>query len=250
MAYFGLAVSGPGFPGSIRPRRRCGRRPAWRWRSCCYAAIGLAGDFRRRVFSSARRAAARSRKPSVSRSARRSRRWPDLADQSLVTRPRDLRNAARRRKIRPHCLCADRDDQRHHGRRGPGPRQRPRSCEPGRQVDGPLAGGRRGTLIIASVIVLWASEPSRAWSRWGLLETAAVVIVTAAIGAAAFSPQVGSALMDSDFYALLAVPEPACIPGRAAAVVGRACAAIRATLRRRRRFFARLRPGGLRPVST
>ena len=60
-----------------------------------------------------------------------------------------------------------------------------------------------GTLIIAPVIVLWATKPSRAWSRWSLLETAAVVIVTAAIGIAAFGPQVGSALMDSDFYALL-----------------------------------------------
>jgi len=60
-----------------------------------------------------------------------------------------------------------------------------------------------GTLIIAPVIVLWATKPSRASSRWGLLETAAVIIVTAAIGVAAFSPQVGSALMDSDFYALL-----------------------------------------------
>jgi PAS domain S-box-containing protein len=60
-----------------------------------------------------------------------------------------------------------------------------------------------GTLIVAPVIVLWATKPSRAWSRWGLLETAGVVIVTAAIGIAAFGPQAGSALMDSDFYALL-----------------------------------------------
>jgi PAS domain S-box-containing protein len=60
-----------------------------------------------------------------------------------------------------------------------------------------------GTLLIAPVIVLWATKPSRASSRWSLLETAAVVIVTAAIGIAAFGPQVGSALMDSDFYALL-----------------------------------------------
>jgi PAS domain S-box-containing protein len=60
-----------------------------------------------------------------------------------------------------------------------------------------------GTLIIAPVIVLWATKPSRASWRWSLLETAAVIIVTAAIGVAAFSPQVGSALMDSDFYALL-----------------------------------------------
>jgi PAS domain S-box-containing protein len=60
-----------------------------------------------------------------------------------------------------------------------------------------------GTLIVAPVIVLWATKPSRAWSRWSLLETAGVVIVTAAIGVAAFSPQVGNALMDSDLDALL-----------------------------------------------
>src|SRR6202035_992114 len=36
-----------------------------------------------------------------------------------------------------------------------------------------------------------------------LLKPAPVIIVPAAIGVAAFSPQVGSALMDSDFYALL-----------------------------------------------
>ena len=60
-----------------------------------------------------------------------------------------------------------------------------------------------GTLIIAPVIVLWATKPSRAWSRWRLLETAGVIIVTAAIGIAAFSPQAGSALMDSDLDALL-----------------------------------------------
>ena len=60
-----------------------------------------------------------------------------------------------------------------------------------------------GTLIIAPVIVLWATKPPRSWSRWSLLETAGVVIVAAAICVAAFGPQAGSALMDSDFYALL-----------------------------------------------
>jgi len=60
-----------------------------------------------------------------------------------------------------------------------------------------------GTLLIAPVIVLWAIKPSRSWSRWSLLETAGVVLVTAVIGIAAFGPQAGSALMDSDFYALL-----------------------------------------------
>ena len=60
-----------------------------------------------------------------------------------------------------------------------------------------------GTLLIAPVIVLWAIKPSRSWSRWSMLETAGVVIVSAAIGVAAFGPQAGSALMDSDYYALL-----------------------------------------------
>jgi PAS domain S-box-containing protein len=60
-----------------------------------------------------------------------------------------------------------------------------------------------GTLIVTPVIVLWATKPSRTWSRWSPLETAGVIIVTAAIGIAAFGAQVGSALMDSDFYALL-----------------------------------------------
>jgi PAS domain S-box-containing protein len=61
-----------------------------------------------------------------------------------------------------------------------------------------------GTLLIAPVILLWATKPSRSWSRWSLLQTAGVVIVTAAIGIAAFSPQVGSALMDNDLDKLLA----------------------------------------------
>jgi len=61
-----------------------------------------------------------------------------------------------------------------------------------------------GTLLIAPVILLWATKPSRSWSRWSFLETAAVVIVTAVIGIAAFSPQVGSALMDNDLDKLLA----------------------------------------------
>jgi PAS domain S-box-containing protein len=61
-----------------------------------------------------------------------------------------------------------------------------------------------GTLLIAPVILLWATKPSRSWSRWSPVETAAVVIVTAAIGIAAFSPQVGGALMDNDLDKLLA----------------------------------------------
>jgi len=61
-----------------------------------------------------------------------------------------------------------------------------------------------GTLLIAPVILLWATKPSRSWSRWSLVETAAVVVVTAVIGIAAFSPQVGSALMDNDLDKLLA----------------------------------------------
>src|ERR1700680_3880186 len=63
--------------------------------------------------------------------------------------------------------------------------------------------GSSGTLIIPPVSAVWATKPSRAWSRWSPLETLAVIIVTAAIGIAAFSPQVGNALMDRDFDALL-----------------------------------------------
>jgi PAS domain S-box-containing protein len=60
-----------------------------------------------------------------------------------------------------------------------------------------------GTLLVAPLIVLWATKPSAPWSRWSVLETAAAALVTAAIAIAAFSPQIGGTLMDRDFDALL-----------------------------------------------
>jgi len=39
-----------------------------------------------------------------------------------------------------------------------------------------------GTLIIAPVIVLWATTPLRPFFKWGLLETVAVFVLSIAIG--------------------------------------------------------------------
>lgn len=51
-----------------------------------------------------------------------------------------------------------------------------------------------GILVIAPVIVLWATTPLRPFSKWSLLETAAILILATAIGITAFSPLVGSAI--------------------------------------------------------
>jgi PAS domain S-box-containing protein len=51
-----------------------------------------------------------------------------------------------------------------------------------------------GILVIAPVIVLWATTPLRPFSKWSLLETAAILILATAIGVTAFSPLVGSAI--------------------------------------------------------
>jgi PAS domain S-box-containing protein len=49
-----------------------------------------------------------------------------------------------------------------------------------------------GILIIAPVIVLWATTPLRPFSNWSLLETAAILILATAIGLVAFGPFAGS----------------------------------------------------------
>jgi len=51
-----------------------------------------------------------------------------------------------------------------------------------------------GTVIVSPVIVLWATTPLRPLSRLGALETAAIVVAAAAIGAVAYSPPIGGAL--------------------------------------------------------
>jgi PAS domain S-box-containing protein len=60
-----------------------------------------------------------------------------------------------------------------------------------------------GTLIVAPVLLLWATKPVRPGSRWGLTQTAAILVITAVIGILAYSPQVGSVLADSDLDGLL-----------------------------------------------
>jgi PAS domain S-box-containing protein len=50
------------------------------------------------------------------------------------------------------------------------------------------------TLLVAPVLLLWATKSIGSFSRRSLLETAAVVLVTAAIGAAAYGPEIGSGL--------------------------------------------------------
>ena len=51
-----------------------------------------------------------------------------------------------------------------------------------------------GGLIIAPIVVLWATTPLRPFIKWSLLETAAIFIFAAAIGTAAYSPLVDSPL--------------------------------------------------------
>ena len=57
-----------------------------------------------------------------------------------------------------------------------------------------------GTLLIAPVIVLWATTT---FSRWNLLETVAVSLAAAVIGALAFSPFIDAALAGGGIDALL-----------------------------------------------
>ena len=55
------------------------------------------------------------------------------------------------------------------------------------------------TLLFTPVLLLWATKSLRSFSTWSLPETAAVVLVTAAVGAAAYSPEIGNYLSsDSD----------------------------------------------------
>jgi PAS domain S-box-containing protein len=60
-----------------------------------------------------------------------------------------------------------------------------------------------GTLIIAPAILLWAVGPLWVSSKWSPLETTAIVLAAAAIGAVAFGPRIGGYLTDNDFDALL-----------------------------------------------
>ena len=60
-----------------------------------------------------------------------------------------------------------------------------------------------GTLVIAPVVVLWATMPLRNFSKWNLLESVAVSILVSIIGIVAYSPLVGSDLISNDLNVLL-----------------------------------------------
>ena len=60
-----------------------------------------------------------------------------------------------------------------------------------------------GILIITPVVVLWAITPLRPISKWGLLETAAVIILATAIGITGYSPLFGSDFISSNLNGLL-----------------------------------------------
>lgn len=60
-----------------------------------------------------------------------------------------------------------------------------------------------GTSIIAPVVVLWAIMPLRPFSKWSLLDTAAIFVLAGAIGVIAYSPLIGSDLIGGDLDGLL-----------------------------------------------
>jgi PAS domain S-box-containing protein len=60
-----------------------------------------------------------------------------------------------------------------------------------------------GTLIVAPVILLWATRPLQQFSKWSLLQTVVILLLTVAVAIVAYSPQVGSVLADSDLDGLL-----------------------------------------------
>ncbi len=60
-----------------------------------------------------------------------------------------------------------------------------------------------GTLVIAPLIVLWATMPLRIPSKWKLLESIAVPALAGIIGIVAYSPLIGSDLISTDLDVLL-----------------------------------------------
>ncbi|WMT77964.1 MASE1 domain-containing protein [Bradyrhizobium sp. Ash2021] len=55
-----------------------------------------------------------------------------------------------------------------------------------------------GTLVIAPVVVLWATMPLRGFSEWKLLESVVVCVLVSVIGIVAYSPLIGSNLISDD----------------------------------------------------
>ena len=60
-----------------------------------------------------------------------------------------------------------------------------------------------GTVIVVPVVMLWAAAPMRLFSRWRLLESAAVYALVGAIGFVAYSPLITGNLVGSELAALL-----------------------------------------------
>jgi PAS domain S-box-containing protein len=60
-----------------------------------------------------------------------------------------------------------------------------------------------GTLLIAPVLVLWATMPIRISSKWGVLETIAVLALVSFIGIVAYSPLIRNDLIGNRFDVLL-----------------------------------------------
>jgi PAS domain S-box-containing protein len=60
-----------------------------------------------------------------------------------------------------------------------------------------------GTLVIAPVVVLWATKPLSSFSKWSLLESVAVSALVSVIGIVAYSPLIGSNFLGDDLNVLL-----------------------------------------------
>ncbi|MRB67663.1 hypothetical protein GH825_30325, partial [Bacillus thuringiensis] len=60
-----------------------------------------------------------------------------------------------------------------------------------------------GALVIAPLIVLWATMPFRIPSKWKLLESIAVPALAGIVGIVAYSPLIGSDLISPDLDVLL-----------------------------------------------
>ncbi len=65
-----------------------------------------------------------------------------------------------------------------------------------------------GTILVVPVVLLWATKPTLPNSVWSPLETAAVLLCTAAVGVIAYGPQVGAYLADNGLDVLSAYRTP------------------------------------------
>ena len=59
------------------------------------------------------------------------------------------------------------------------------------------------TLLIAPVVLLWAAKSSRRFSQWGLSQTIAILLVTAAVAIVAYGPHIGDTFAAADINGVL-----------------------------------------------